>query len=94
MNYRKRYPVQNLNKKFYLVSFKGKFILFDIKDIKNKKYYHISAYQTAKDLNFTDKTVYNKKNFEEIQEEIKISNNISITKEDYENGGIIDTTSS
>ena len=85
--YRRGFPIDELNSKFYLVWFNGKLILFD----KEKtEYHHIYPFQTAQDLLFIGTGTYVESNFENTNT-VKISENISIQVKDYADGGAINT---
>lgn len=89
-SFRKKYPLDKLDKDYYLIWFKrGKLYLFDKKE---KLYYHIYPWETAEDLRFTNVGV--KIDFElEPKSEADISVDGDVVKpSDYSNGGSINTT--
>lgn len=85
--YRKRYPIKDLNNKFFLVWFNGKLILFD-KD--KKKYHHIYPLETAQDLLFAGTGTYITSGFGE-DKIVQVSENTSIELNKYTDGGAINT---
>jgi len=58
--YRAKYPLKNLNKGFFIISFRGYVVLFDK---KTKKYHHVVPFATAQDLLFVDSWNYIGKSF-------------------------------
>ena len=65
--YRDKYPLEKLNIDFFLTSFKGKVILFDLKE---KRFYHIFPWATAEDLLFVGLWNYLEKDFPPEQEDL------------------------
>ncbi len=55
LDYRKKYPLNRLNEDFFLISFKGYVVLFDL---KTHKHHHILPWETAQDLQFVDEWSY------------------------------------
>jgi hypothetical protein len=87
-NYKSKYPIKDLGKKFNLVWFKGKLILFDL---KNKRYYHVYPWETAEDLNFVSYGVHVEDDFPNVRPlKIKIDGSTLDTSK-FENGGSINT---
>lgn len=87
IEYRRKYPIEEINHKFYLVWFKGRLILFD-KD--KKEYHHIYPRGTAQDLLFSGTGNYEDSDFENATN-VKISDAISINVKEYKDGGAINT---
>lgn len=88
--YRNKYPIKKLNIDFFLISFKGKVILFDLKD---KKHYHIFPFTTAEDLLFVGLWSYLEKDFPPEQEDLlQVGHTNKHRKfKDFNDGGIINT---
>ena len=88
--YRKKYPIEKLNIDFFLTSFRGKVILFDIKE---KKFYHIFPWTTAEDLLLVGLWNYLEKDFPPEQEDLlQVGHTNRYRKfKDFDDGGIINT---
>lgn len=86
--YRKKYPIEKLNIDFFLISFRGKVMLFD-----EKRYYHIFPWTTAEDLLFVGLWNYLEKDFPPEQEDLlQVGHTNRYRKfKDYSDGGIINT---
>lgn len=88
INYKTRYPIKDIGRKFDLIWFNGKLILFDHKSMT---YYHVYPWETAEDLNFVSYGTHVQDHFPNPQ-----NSKIKINKKDldtslYENGGSINT---
>lgn len=90
VRYRQKYPLDKLNIDFFLTSFAGKVILFDLKE---KKYYHIFPWTTAEDLLFVGLWNYLEKGFPPEQEDLlQVGHTNRYRKfKDFSDGGIINT---
>lgn len=88
--YRKKYPLEKLNVDFFLTSFKGKVILFDLKE---RKYYHIFPWTTAQDLLFVGLWNYLEENFPpDLEYLLQIGHTNQYKKfKEFDDGGIINT---
>ena len=86
--YRKRYPIKNLGISYILVWFNDKLILFDK---SSKTHHHVHPFETAQDLLFVGKGVYLKKNFNEKDKLLKISENETLDMTRYKKGDPIST---
>ena len=87
IKYRRQYPIEELNSKFYLVWFRGKLILFSK---EKKEYHHIYPLETAQDLLFSGTGTPVDIDFENASN-VKISDTMSINVKDYTDGGAINT---
>lgn len=88
-NYKTQYPVKEIGKKFDLVWFNGKLILFDH---KAKQFFHIYPWETAEDLNFTSYGTHIQDKFPNPQNSIvKLDNGKTLDVTQYKNGGSITT---
>lgn len=87
-NYKTRYPIKDLGKKYDLVWFSGKLVLFDH---RNKRYYHVYPWETAHNLDFVSFGVHVEDHFPNPKSsKIKIDKKVLDTTE-YEDGGDINT---
>lgn len=88
--YRRKYPLKKLNIDFFLISFNGKVILFDIKE---KKYYHIFPWTTAEDLLFVGLWNYLERDFPPQQQDLLQIGHTNRYMEfmSFKDGGIINT---
>ena len=85
---RRRYPISELDKSFYLVWFKGQLILFDN---NTNQYFHVTPLETAQDL-FFEGQGYSDDNRWSVVTQFDVSDpSIRIIKADYSNGGPINT---
>lgn len=86
---RRRYSPSKLNKTFYLISFKGKWILFD----KNKKEcFHIRPWETVLDLQFEGLATGISLAFQQgVNTQVVIKKGIKVDIDKYNFKGIIDT---
>ncbi|HEU4967149.1 MAG TPA: hypothetical protein VFT53_06795 [Candidatus Saccharimonadales bacterium] len=87
--YRKKYPIKELRKSFYLVWFTGQLILFDK---RNTVYYHITPLETAQDLYFEGQGfVESTQPFDKVLVFEVEGTDVQIRMSDYSNGGQINT---
>ena len=88
--YRAKYPLQKLNKDFFLISFRGYVVLFDK---KTKKYHHIVPFETAQDLLFVDQWSYIGKDFPPGPDDLLQvgTSNLYHKFELFHEGGVINT---
>ncbi|MFC2160132.1 hypothetical protein ACFLRX_00605 [Acidobacteriota bacterium] len=87
VKYRRKYPINKIDTKFYLAWFRGKLILFDE---DKKEYHHIYPFETAQDLLFAGTGIYVDSDFEN-STNVPIPNSESINPKDYVDGGAINT---
>ncbi len=88
-NYKLGYQVKDIGKKFDLVWFNGKLILFNH---KRKKYYHVRPWETAEDLDFVSYGIHVQDNFPNPRNpKIKLDSNRVLDTTQYQNGGTINT---
>lgn len=85
--YRNRYPIKELNNKFFLVWFNGKLYVFDK---AKKKYHHVYPLETAQDLLFAGTGTHVEGKLGE-SNSIQISESISLDTRRYADGGAINT---
>lgn len=89
--YRRKYPLNNLNKTYYLCWFKGKLMLFDKKNKKKKLYYHVYPWETAQDLLFVGRGWKFQADFKEGAEYCYDEDGSLFSTKGYKNGGSITT---
>ena len=88
--YREKYPLEKINIDFFLTSFKGKVMLFDLKGMK---YHHVFPWTTAEDLLFVGLWNYLEKDFPPEQEDLlQVGHTNRYRKfKDFIDGGVINT---
>ncbi|MCL4418744.1 hypothetical protein M1146_01425 [Patescibacteria group bacterium] len=88
-NYKNKYPIKDLGKKFELIWFSGKLMLFDYNE---KKYYHVHPWETAEDLQFVSHGIHIDDVFPNSRNtKIKLSNDRNLDTTEFTNGGSINT---
>jgi hypothetical protein len=85
-----KWPISGIDKDFYIVSYLGKWILYDK---KTKLYHHLYPWETVQDLGFVSCEHYEEINFDPSKKhEFTIGGYVLNTK-DYSNGGSVTTRS-
>lgn len=91
LNLRRKYPVSKIYKDFVIVSFNGKWILFDK---KTKEYHHLVPWETVQDLQFVSWETYVNYGFDPNSKNmINLNNKKKIDISKYKIGGSINTRS-
>ncbi len=90
--YRRKYSIDELGKKFYLVWFNGKLILFDKTNNSNMTYHHVYPWGTAEDLKFVGRGYDIKADMNQYKA-IKIGSRELIRLNKYKEGEPINTQS-
>lgn len=88
--YRRKYSLENLNKTYYLIWFKGKLMLFDN---KKKLYYHVHPWETAIELLFVGKGWKIQDDFKPGADYCYDEDGSVFSTKKYDNGGSITTQS-
>jgi hypothetical protein len=84
-----KYDIKDLGKKFELVWFKGKLMLFQHRD---KRYFHVLPWETAQDLNFVSYGTHVNDDFPNpINTVIILDDGRKLDTSKYKNGGEINT---
>lgn len=88
-SYNEKYPINDIGKKFDLIWFNGKLMLFDHKE---RKYFHVYPWETAEDLDFVSFGTHVEDRFPNpITTIVKLDTGKELNTSSYENGGSINT---
>lgn len=85
--YRRKYPLDKLNREFYLAWFRGKLMLFDK---KQKTYHHVLPWDTAQDLFFVGKGFQIEESFDP-RAEYALDKDTFLNAKTYKSGQSINT---